>query len=79
MMKKTTKVAVMAVAALMVLSGCEKPSQVGTERPRRSEAPEYDCRKHAPDKICEVPWKDKVVLYCYKSKIPKVVRSREEC
>ncbi len=41
--------------------------------------PEYDCRKHAPDKVCEVPWKDKVVLYCYADAIPRVVRFRDEC
>lgn len=78
-MSKAVKASVLAIAGLLALSGCKYPSEVGSERPRRSEAPEYDCRKHAPDKICEVPWKDKVVLYCYKSKIPKVVRSREEC
>ncbi len=55
-----------------------KPPQGGLERPRVKEAPEFDCRKSI-DKICKVPYKDKVVLYCYKGTIPKVVRYKEEC
>lgn len=77
-MKKTTILAVWVVAAFL-LAGC-KPIPMGDgSAPPKREKPEYDCRKHAKDKICEVPWKDKVVLYCYRGKIPKVVRVREEC
>lgn len=71
--------AVLASLALLVLGGCKPSAGEGSSSPKRLERPEYDCRKHAPDKICEVPWKDKIVLYCYKGKIPKVVRFREEC
>lgn len=60
-------------------SGMEsKPPQGVLERPRVKESPEFDCRKSI-DKICKVPYKDKVVLYCYKGPIPKVVRYKEEC
>jgi hypothetical protein len=55
------------------------PGKAPTPRPLRKEAQEYDCRKHDPDKVCLVPWKDKTVLYCYKGVIPKVVRYRSEC
>lgn len=82
------------VGAVLFVSGCDKtkpkykPVDVtqtvkvparGLERPKNKEKPEYDCRKHARDKICEVPWKDKIVLYCYADKIPRVVRYREDC
>lgn len=73
------KASVWLVAALLVLGGCKDTRDGGSSSPKRSERPEYDCRKHSKDKICEVPWKDKTVLYCYKGKIPKVVRYREEC
>lgn len=77
--KKAVAVAVLAVAALLALSGCKDTGQEAVKRPRRAEAPEHDCRKHTEDKICAIPWKDKVVLYCYKGRIPRVVRYREEC
>lgn len=72
----------MVLVALVVLStsACDKlrrPSSL--PKPKSTQAPEYDCRKHSKDKICEVPYKDKIVLYCYAKPIPKVVRYREEC
>ena len=88
----SVRVSVVAVAGLLALSGCDDPRRrpvdvtqtvrvpvTSPAKPRSLERPEYDCRIHAKDKICEVPWKDKVVLYCYSGKIPKVVRYREEC
>lgn len=39
--------------------------------------PEFDCRKEA--KVCLVPWKDKMVWYCYKGLFPRVVKTREDC
>lgn len=77
--KTAVKVAGLLCAALAVLAGCKYPAEGSPARPRTSERPEYDCRKHAPDKVCEVPWKDKVVLYCYADTVPRVVRYREEC
>jgi len=68
-----------ALCAVFLLSGCDDTGDRDLSRLRAPERPEYDCRKHSPDKICEVPWKDKVVLYCYKNKVPKVVRYRWEC
>lgn len=85
------RASVVLVAACVVLAGCDDPRRrpvdvtqtvtVPANKPKKPqlERPEYDCRKHARDKICEVPWKDKIVLYCYAGKIPKVVRYREEC
>lgn len=52
------------------------PTKTAKDKP---EQPEFDCHVHAADKICEVPWKDKIVLYCYANKVPKVVRYRTEC
>lgn len=77
---KTTLVVIGLIGALILISGGMKsdPSKGGFERPRTREAPEYDCRKSI-DKICKVPYKDKIVLYCYKGPIPKVVRYVEEC
>lgn len=56
-----------------------KPIPAKARKDVKSEQAEFDCRTHAADKICEVPWKDKTVLYCYAKKIPKVVRYRSEC
>lgn len=78
-MNRAVKGSVLAVVALMALVGCKHPTDGAVKRPKTSERPEYDCKKHAVDKICEVPWKDKVVLYCHAGKIPRVVRYREEC
>lgn len=78
-MNRPVKASVLAVVALIALVGCKEPGQGGLKRPRSIERPEYDCKKHAVDKICELPWKDKVVLYCHAGKIPRVVRYREEC
>lgn len=67
---------------LIVILGLTTACETGDfkSRPRRKEAAEYDCKKHAVDKICEVPWKGKVVLYCHRNpKIPRVVRYREDC
>lgn len=77
---KATLVVIGLIGALIFISGGFKsdPSQGGFQRPRTKEAPEYDCRKSI-DRICKVPYKDKVVLYCYKGTIPRVVRYREEC
>lgn len=69
--------AILAVLCL-ALTGCQKPSPQ-LNSPRKKEQAEYDCRKHALDKVCEVPWKDKIVLYCYAKPIPRVVRDRDEC
>lgn len=77
-MNKAVKTAVVLVAGLFTLMGCKAPEPRSPERPRAAERQEYDCRKQ-DDKICEVPWKNKIVLYCYKGKIPKVVRYRWEC
>lgn len=73
------KISVIAVGliAIMGLTACDSDSF--KTRPRRKETSEYDCKKHALDKICAVPWKDKIVLYCHKDKVPRVVRTREEC
>lgn len=86
LLSRSVKASVIVIAGLLVLGGCKDTGETYKKSQRRSqtqtqtkEQPEYDCRIHAPDKICEVPWKDKVVLYCYKGKIPKVVRYREEC
>lgn len=78
-MNRPLKASVLAVAALLTLAGCKDTGDGGLKRPRASERPEFDCRKHDPDKVCLVPWKDKVVMYCYKGKIPRTVRYREEC
>lgn len=66
---------------LIVILGLTTACETGDfkSRPRRKEAAEYDCKKHAVDKICEVPWKDKIVLYCHRDTIPRVVRYRDEC
>lgn len=70
---------VIGLIALMIFTtgGC-KLQQGGFQSPKRTEAPEYDCRKSA-ERICKVPWKDKIVLYCYMNPIPRVVRYKEEC
>jgi hypothetical protein len=76
-MNKLCAIAVGLTATLLMTTGCQE--QMGKPRTPRKEAVEYDCRKHDPDRVCQVPWKDKIVLYCYKGVIPKVVRYREEC
>lgn len=75
--KSAIAVALIVTTSLVIgMSGCRRP----VESPRKKQAAEYDCHVHAKDKICEVPWKDKVVLYCYANpKIPRVVRYRSEC
>jgi hypothetical protein len=75
--KKICAGVVCILTALIFLVGCKDGTQL--KSPRKKQAAEYDCRKHSEDKICEVPWKDKIVLYCYADKIPRVVRYREEC
>jgi hypothetical protein len=92
MLNRITAIALIGVCLLA--SGCKDaprrrpvdvtqevtvPGKAPTPRPPRKEAQEYDCRKHDPDKVCLVPWKDKTVMYCYKGVIPKVVRYRSEC
>lgn len=69
---------VVGLIAIISMTGC-RPVPMGQTAPPKKERAEYDCRKHAPDKVCEIPWKDKTVLYCYKGTIPRVVRFREEC
>lgn len=69
---------VVGLTVILGLTACQDGTAFKT-RPRTKERAEYDCKKHALDKICEVPWKDKIVLYCHKDKIPRVVRTREEC
>ena len=69
--------AVGLIVTLFLTTACQETKI--NPRPPRKEAQEFDCRKHDKEKICVVPWKDKQVLYCYKGKIPRVVRTREEC
>lgn len=83
--KNAVMASVLAVGALLVLGGCKDTGETYKKSQTRSQGSlpgkqpqEYDCRKQEP-KICQVPWKDKVVLYCYKGAIPKVVRYRSEC
>ncbi len=78
---KGTLVVVGVIGLLVFASGGFEKSEGNPkfEFPGKNEQPEYDCRKHAPDKVCEVPYKDKVVLYCYADTIPRVVRFRDEC
>lgn len=73
---KTSAIVVGLIVA-MGLTACQTDDF--KTRPRRKETAEYDCKKHAVDKICEVPWKDKIVLYCHRDRVPRVVRHREEC
>lgn len=79
---KGTLVAIGIIGLLIFVSGGfdKEGKSPSVQRPPNREAPEYDCRKHALDKICEVPWKGSQVLYCYADpKHPRVVRLREEC
>jgi hypothetical protein len=75
-MNRTLAVIVL-IGALIFVSGCKEGS--GFKSPRKREQAEYDCHKDARDKVCEIPWKDKIVLYCYADSVPRVVRFREEC
>ncbi len=75
-MKKISAI-VVGLIAITVMSGCkDNPKR---REIKKLEAIEYDCRKHDKDKVCAVPWKDKIVLYCYNGKIPRVVRDRDQC
>lgn len=79
---KATLVVIGLIGALILISGGMKsdPSKGGFEpRPKRVEAPEYNCLKHAKDGICEVPVNGKVVLYCVKPPLKRIVHYREEC
>lgn len=69
----------MALCVVFLLAGCKGTGESFKKSDRRSEPLEYNCLHHAKDGICEVPWKDKTVLYCVKGKVKKVVRFREEC
>lgn len=68
----------LALCAVFLLAGCKDTGKGLRPAQKRSQVQEYDCRKQ-DDQICEVPWKDKMVLYCYKGKVPKVVRYNWEC
>jgi hypothetical protein len=71
--------AVVASAALLALGGCKDTGEGGRPALKRTQTPEYDCRKSAL-KLCEVPQKDgKIVLYCYKGPWPHTVQNRWEC
>lgn len=77
---KGTLIAVALVGLLIFISGGMKhdPNKGGFDRPRRVEAPEYNCLQHAKDGICEVPVNGKVVLYCVKG-LKRIVHYREDC
>ena len=71
--------AVVASVALLALGGCKDTGQGGRPALKRTQSPEYDCRKSV-EKICQVPQKDgKVVLYCYSDPWPRVVKNRWDC
>lgn len=71
--------AVVALGALLGLSGCKGTGEGFKPAQKRSEAPERDCRKIA-DRVCEVPQKDgKVVLMCFKGPWAHSVRNRWDC
>lgn len=76
-MKRKISAIAVGLIAIMGLTACQTDDF--KTRPRRKETVEYDCKKHAVDKICEVPWKGKIVLYCHKDRVPRVVRTRDEC
>jgi hypothetical protein len=80
-MMKSSVIAVGLIVTTVLLigtAGCKNGK--APQSPPRKQPAEYDCHKHAKDKICEVPWKDKIVLYCYANpKLPRVVRYREDC
>lgn len=81
-MGKGTLIAIGLIGALILMSGGMKsnPNDKGFDRPGRKEAPEYNCLKHAKDKICEVPMENgKVVLYCVKGPVKRLVHYRDDC
>lgn len=76
-----TVVVIAGIALLIFVSGgLNKTGDRNVQSPPRKERPEYNCLHHAPDGICEVPMRNgKVVLYCVKGPVKKVVRYREDC
>lgn len=78
---KATLWVVGIIALLIFISGGMKtnPNDKGFDRPGRKEAPEYNCLHHARDGICEVPMKDRTVLYCVKGPVNRIVHYRDEC
>lgn len=78
---RNTLIAIGVIGALIFFSGGFKadPGQKGFNHPGKTTAPEYNCLEHAKDGICEVPMKDRVVLYCVKPPFKRIVHSREDC
>jgi hypothetical protein len=77
--KMAVKASVCLVGAILALAGCRDAGQGFKPAQKRTQAPEYDCRK-VGDKICEVPQKDgKIVLMCFKGPWPHSVKARWEC
>lgn len=77
---KTSLVVIGLIGLLIFVSGgIDKNPSNQPARPKRVEAPEYNCLKHAKDGICEVPVNGKVVLYCVKPPFKRIVHYREEC
>lgn len=78
-MKSKIVGAVLVALLATVSAGCRDPKPgPSLNKPKRTEAPEYDCVKHAKDGICEVPVNGKVVLYCTRG-LNRIVHYREEC
>lgn len=75
-----TSVLVIGLIGLLIFvsGGIDKSPGPQPARPKRVEAPEYNCLHHAADNICEVPVNGKVVLYCVKG-VKRVVHYREDC